>query len=414
MVGLIIFLVVLISIDFYVYQPVKIVLRKRKKTFRRVAKVIYWLIPLVPLILMPIYNSVEDFDTGRTIRYWMLSFFSVNYIPKLFITLVLVFYDILHFFNWIIKKMTLRRDKQEIAGKPISRGEFISKASLIAGAAPLAAMGFGIIKGAHDYRVRHVKIPMPSLPKEFHGIRIAQVSDIHSGSFFNKKAVLGGVDMLLGEKPDVIFFTGDLVNDTTKEVEDYIPVFNKLKADLGVFSVTGNHDYGDYANWSSAEAKKKNFEDLITAHKQMGYDLLLNESRYLEVDGERIAVIGVENWGAGRFQKYGDLDKAYASVKEEVPVKLLLSHDPSHWDAQVRPNYQDIDVMFAGHTHGFQFGVEIGNFKWSPSQYIYKQWADLYKEDNQYLYVNRGFGFIGYPGRIGINPEITIFELTKA
>jgi predicted MPP superfamily phosphohydrolase len=219
--------------------------------------------------------------------------------------------------------------------------------------------------------------------------------------------------MLLKEKPDVIFFTGDLVNNQTSELKDYFDVFNKVKAPLGVFSVTGNHDYGDYHRWESANAKAQNFQDLIRAHKELGFDLLQNENRWLEADGERIAILGNENWGAGRFAKYGKLDQAYKGT-EEAPVKLLLSHDPSHWDAQVRQNYKDIDIMFAGHTHGFQFGVEVGGLKWSPSQYIYKQWAGLYREEDQYLYVNRGFGYLGYPGRVGIPPEITIVTLKRA
>jgi predicted MPP superfamily phosphohydrolase len=182
---------------------------------------------------------------------------------------------------------------------------------------------------------------------------------------------------------------------------------------LGTYSITGNHDYGDYKRWASQRDKQENFKNLVQAHKQMGFDILMNEHRYLEQNGEKIAIIGIENWGGGGFAKYGKLDQAYAGI-EDANVKLLLSHDPSHWDAQVRKSYKDIDMMFAGHTHGFQFGVEIGDFKWSPSQYAYKQWAGLYKEDNQYLYVNRGFGYIGYPGRIGIPPELTVIELKRA
>jgi len=244
-------------------------------------------------------------------------------------------------------------------------------------------------------------------------VRIAQVSDIHSGSFFNKTAVKGGVEMVMKEKPDMIFFTGDLVNNESTEVKEYIDVFNKLRAPLGVYSVTGNHDYGDYKSWSSKEVKQQNFNDLIEAHRLLGFDLLMNENRFVEQGGEKLAIIGIENWGAGRFSKYGKMDQAYAGT-EEASAKILLSHDPSHWDAQIRTTYKDIDLMLSGHTHGFQFGVEIGGFKWSPSQYAYKQWAGLYKEGEQYLYVNRGFGYLGYPGRVGMPPEITILELKRA
>jgi predicted MPP superfamily phosphohydrolase len=271
-------------------------------------------------------------------------------------------------------------------------------------------MSWGIISGAHDYRIRRKTIFLPNLPKSFDGITIGQVSDIHSGSFFNKTAVKGGVEMIMREKPDILFFTGDLVNNETAEVEEYFDVFNKLKAPLGVYSVTGNHDYGDYKNWDSKKEKTQNFKDLIQAHKLLGYDLLMNENRIIELGGEKLAILGNENWGAGRFAKYGDLDKAYQG-SEEAAVKILLSHDPSHWDAQVRPKYSDIDLMLAGHTHGFQFGVEIGGFQWSPSQYAYKQWGGLYTQGKQHLYVNRGFGFLGYPGRVGMPPELTIITL---
>ncbi len=298
-------------------------------------------------------------------------------------------------------------------GVAIPRSEFLAKTALLAASVPFGAMTYGIISGAHDYRVRRSTIKLPNLPKEFDGIKIAQLSDIHTGSFFNKTAVKGGVEMLMKEKPDVIFFTGDLVNNESSEVKNYVDVFDKLKAPHGVFSVTGNHDYGDYQSWSSQEAKQENFKGLIEAHRMMGFDLLMNEHRFININGEKIAIIGNENWGGGRFAKYGRLDKAYAGT-EEAPVKILLSHDPSHWDAQVRPLYPDIDLMLSGHTHGFQFGVEIGNFKWSPSQYAYKQWAGLHQEGSQYLYVNRGYGYLGYPGRIGMPPEITIIELKRA
>ena len=410
--GIILAIIILLAIDFYVYYAMRILLRKRKTTFRKALKITYWILPVIPLIGMIVYPNIEGFEAARNVRYVIFAFFSINYIPKIFVTIILIAHDAIGFFNWLIRITTLKKERKKLAGSPISRGEFLAKVSLVTAVAPMALMGYGIIKGAHDYRVRRVRLPLKNLPKEFDGITIAQLSDIHSGSFFNKTAVRGGVDILLAEKPDVVFFTGDLVNDATSEVNDYIQVFQKIKAPLGVYSTTGNHDYGDYSSWPTKAAKDQNFKDLITAHKELGFDLMLNESRVLEVGGERISILGVENWGGGRFQKYGDLKKTYESA-EDAPVKLLLSHDPSHWDAQVRPNYKDIDVTFSGHTHGFQFGVEIGNYRWSPSQYIYKQWADLYQEGDQFIYVNRGFGFIGYPGRIGIAPEITIFELVR-
>jgi predicted MPP superfamily phosphohydrolase len=244
-------------------------------------------------------------------------------------------------------------------------------------------------------------------------MRIGHISDIHSGSFYNRTAVKGGVDMLMREKPDVVFFTGDLVNNQAVEMRDYVDVFDKVRAPLGVFSVTGNHDYGDYHQWASQDEKRKNFRDLMAAHKQMGYQLLMNEHRFIREGADRIAIIGNENWGGRGFAKYGKLSQAFNGT-HDAPVKLLLSHDPSHWDLQVRREFPEIDIMFSGHTHGFQFGVEIGGIKWSPSQYAYKQWSGLYHEGKQFLYVNRGFGYLGYPGRIGMPPELTIMELKRA
>ena len=335
------------------------------------------------------------------------------YFSKVFGVIVLLLDDIYRAGQWIFSKISPSNDSITQVKNGMTRSEFMSKASLIAVAVPLTTFGIGIASGAHNYRLRKKTVYLKNLPSAFDGISIGQLSDIHSGSFFSRQGVKKGLDLLLDEKPDVIFFTGDLVNDETSEVSKYKDLFSKITAPLGVFSTLGNHDYGDYKNWSNIEDKKKNLADLVRVHKEMGWDILMNENRTLKVDGEEIAIIGVENWGAGRFSKYGDLEKAYTGI-EEKPVKLLLSHDPSHWDAQIRPQFSDIDITFAGHTHGFQFGVEIGDFRWSPSKYIYKQWADLHQEENQYLYVNRGFGFIGYPGRIGIMPEVTIIELKKA
>jgi len=243
---------------------------------------------------------------------------------------------------------------------------------------------------------------------------MGQISDIHSGSFYNPKAVKGGVEMLIAQKPDFIFFTGDLVNDMATEMRDYQDIFTKVKAPLGVYSTLGNHDYGDYHfGKGNSPAKAKNLKDVIATHKIMGYDLLMNENRRLKVDGEEIGILGIENWGMGRFPKYGRMDLAVQNT-DDLPVKLLLSHDPSHWRAEVLPKYPQIDAMFSGHTHGMQFGVRTEKYQWSPVEYIYKEWAGMYAEQKQQLYVNVGYGFLGYPGRVGILPEITIFTLKNA
>jgi predicted MPP superfamily phosphohydrolase len=297
---------------------------------------------------------------------------------------------------------------------PISRSQFLIKAGLVAAAVPLTSLSWGVISGAYDYQVRRRDLILPNLPKAFDGIKMGQISDIHSGSFYNPTAVKGGVGLLMAEKPDFIFFTGDLVNDMATEMRDYQDIFTQVKAPLGVFSSLGNHDYGDYHfGKGSSPAKVKNLQDVIRTHKLMGYDLLMNEHRRLKVDGEEIGILGIENWGVGRFPKYGRMDLAVKNT-DDLPVKLLLSHDPSHWRAQVLPEYPQIDAMFSGHTHGMQFGVRTKDFQWSPIEYIYKEWAGLYTEKQQQLYVNVGYGFLGYPGRVGILPEITIFTLKRA
>ncbi|SMG11471.1 hypothetical protein SAMN05661096_00410 [Marivirga sericea] len=407
--------VIFILIDLYVFQAVKIAVQNFSPLGKNIVFGIYWGFTAITLLGFFLYHFTNPDLFSRVARQFMLVIVFMNYISKTIALLVLLIGDVVRFGQWSFYKITdlLNNSKSDIEGQKITRSAFFAKSALVAGSLPLAAMSFGIISGAHDYRIRRKSIVIPNLPKAWHGVKVAQVSDIHSGSFWNKVAVEGGVDMLLAEKPDLIFFTGDLVNNEANEVENYIPIFSNLKADLGVYSILGNHDYGDYKNWPSEKAKKQNLQNVIDAHGVMGWNILLDEHRVLEVDNEPLAILGVENWGAGRFAKYGDISKAYAGTAD-LPAKILLSHDPSHWDAQIRKDYQDIDLMLAGHTHGFQFGVEIPGFKWSPSQYVYKQWAGLYQEDNQNLYVNRGYGYLGYPGRIGIPPEITILELRQS
>lgn len=375
--------------------------------WRRAILAGYWIVSVVTLTGVLLYRQIDPKLLGN-LRLYITTFFFVLFVGKLFSTVFLMLEDVRRGVTWLVNLFPFVEEKHST-----SRSDFMKKTALIAGAIPVATMSFGVISGAHDYRVRKRIVYSPNLPKAFDGIRLAQISDIHTGSFFNKTAVAGGIDMLNAEKPDIAFFTGDLVNNRSEEAKDYLDIFKKVAAPLGVYSVMGNHDYGDYTSWSSPQAKQKDINNIHEMHSYMGYDLLLNENRTLRVDGEEIAILGCENWGAGRFSKYGDMKQTIAGV-DEKPFKLLLSHDPSHWDAQIRQDYPDIDLMLAGHTHGMQFGVEIGDFRWSPAQYRYKQWADLYQEGNQSLYVNRGYGFIGYPGRIGILPEITILELKRS
>lgn len=410
--------IVLLLIDFYIYKALRAT--QLQWAASPLFPKIWWgySLLLTICIFVSIYISIP-----LMFRSIILVAFFLTFISKFTFILILLADDIRRGGVWLKRLLMPKKAQVEpvqnsdapLPEKPvkgISRSQFLTKAGILVAAAPMAPLGWGVISGAYDYRVRREKLYLPNLPKEFHGMKIGQLSDVHSGSFYNKTAVQGGVDLLLAEKPDVVFFTGDLVNYLANEMRDYQDIFAKVQAPLGVFSTLGNHDYGDYHfGPEPSTAKTKNLQDVKDVHRVMGWDLLLNENRKLKINNEEIGIIGVENWGTGRFPKHGRLDLALQGT-EEVPVKLLLSHDPSHWRAQVL-SQPDVDVMFAGHTHGMQFGVRMGNIKWSPAQYIYKEWAGLYRQGQQQLYVNTGFGFLGYPGRVGILPEITVFELVK-
>ena len=406
------FVIFFLVVDAYLFQAVLSVSDEWTPLWKKLVRYAFWVPTVLCITAMAYWTFGDPYKITSGMRNWILTGLFATYFSKVFGILFVFADDFQRGVRWVADYFSKGAD-ENLPGKSIPRSEFLTKAALVATAIPFGTMMFGIVSGAHDYRIRRVKIALPNLPAGFDGIRIGQVSDIHAGSFFNKTAVKGGVEMMLKEKPDIIFFTGDLVNNQAEEMKAYADVFSKLKAPLGVFSVTGNHDYGDYHTWPSQEAKRRNFRDLKDVHGYMNYRLLMNEHHIIRDGGDQIAIIGNENWGGRGFTQYGKLEQAYIGT-EEAAVKLLLSHDPSHWDAQVRPQFPDIDVMFSGHTHGFQFGVEIGNIKWSPSQYAYKQWSGLYNEGHQYLYVNRGFGYLGYPGRIGMPPELTIFELHRA
>lgn len=402
--------IILLFLDFYIYRALRTTNIKWAKT--RTFTILWWLYSA--LLFIGIIGTVY-FDLRLAVRSIVLVAFFITFVTKFVFALTFIIDDVRRGGVWLKRKVFPSTPAVEAIPEKketrISRSDFLAKTGIVIAAVPFTSLSWGIISGAYDYRVRHQKLYLPDLPKAFHGMKIGQLSDIHSGSFYNKKAVQGGVDMLLREKPDMIFFTGDLVNNLASELTEYKDIFNKLKAPLGIYSVLGNHDYGEYHfGTEPSVAKAKNLELIMQTQREMGWDLLMNENRTIKVDNEEIGVIGIENWGAGlRFPKYGNLKKALMG-SDEMPVKLLLSHDPSHWRAQVLDS-PDIDAMFSGHTHGMQFGIRTKCFQWSPVQYIYKEWAGLYQEGQQQLYVNTGFGFLGYPGRVGILPEITVFEL---
>ena len=406
--GLIIISILLIIIDIYIYRAIRSVSWKWKGQKHLLFAYIWW--GYTFLLIAGVFVSIF-FNIKFLLRSIILVVFFVTFVSKIFILPFLIADELRRIAIWIKRKFNRKEENTINKEKSIPRSEFLIKAGTLVAAIPLASLSYGVVSSAYDYRVKRRTLYLPNLPKAFDGIKLGQLSDIHSGSFYDRKAVIGGVDMLLKEKPDMIFFTGDLVNNVASEMYEYQDIFSKVKAPLGVFSVLGNHDYGDYHyGQGTSAAKIKNLADVKKTHKNMGWDLLLNENRRLKIDGEEIAILGIENWGVGRFAKYGRMDLAIKDI-DDVPVKLLLSHDPSHWRAQVLPEYPQIDAMFSGHTHGMQFGLVTEKFQWSPAQYIYKEWAGLYKQGLQQLYVNVGYGFLGYPGRVGILPEITIFEL---
>lgn len=412
--------ILLLVFDFYIFFALRATKIKAAKT--KWFSWVWWGYSIA--LLLGLYISAK-FNLPLAYRSVILVAFFMTAASKFIFIVILLLDDIRRGGIWVAKLFSPRRSNESLPErveelseplpeKPvngISRSEFLTKSGILVASLPIFPLSWGMISGGYDYKIIRQKLYLPNLPASFHGMRIAQISDVHSGSFYNKKAVLGGIEMIMGEKPDAVFFTGDLVNNVASEMRDYQDIFTKLKADLGVYSVLGNHDYGDYYfGREDSAAKRKNLKNLKETHKIMGWDLLLDEHRAIEMNNEKISIVGVENWGTGRFPKKGDLKKALMGT-EESSVKLLLSHDPSHWRAQVLDT--DVDVMFAGHTHGMQFGVRGEHFQWSPAKYVYKEWAGLYEEQDQKLYVNVGYGFLGYPGRVGILPEITVFELIK-
>lgn len=403
----------MLLLDFYFFQAVKFLANNTTPKTKTIIYSTYWIISLSAIIILLILPFLHFEKQAKWIRTTIFAIIAGLFFSKLIASIFFLVDDIRRGIQWIAGKIFFSNTEGENlqVGEKITRSAFLNWAGMLAGGGLLSTLIYGF-NNKYRYQVKRIKLSAANLPATFKGLKIVQISDIHSGSFSDKEAVRKGVYKILKEKPDLILFTGDLVNNMADEMEDYMDVFDKLNAPLGVFSTLGNHDYGDYVSWESDEAKKTNLEKLKTVHATLGWRLLMNEHVALEKGGEKIAVIGIENWSAkANFPKYGDLKKAYTGA-EKYPYKILLSHDPSHWKAEVCESYKDIDLMLAGHTHGMQFGVELPGIKWSPVQYVYKEWAGLYENASQKLYVNRGFGFIGYPGRVGILPEITVLELS--
>ena len=398
-------LLLLVFFQWYSYQALKTAISNRWILYGYV----FFTVIIVGNLLF--YTLILERNTTNEPRLmYAIGFFLSLLIFQLLVSVILLAEDVFRIPQALYS--FLKRVPEQTQFIP-SRRKIISQIALGLASIPFASLLYGMYRGKYNYKVLSYNLEFEDLPDAFDGFKITQISDIHSGSFDNQTKVQYGVDLVNQQKSDLVLFTGDLVNNRADEIKPWIKIFNKIKAEFGVFSILGNHDYGDYMRWESPAAKRKNMEDLYDAHNEMGWDLLLNESRFIEKDGERLAIIGVENWGSG-FKKAGDLNKALNKVSEK-DFKILLTHDPSHWGAQVIPHPFKIHLTLSGHTHGMQFGIEIpGIIKWSPAKWRYKQWAGVYGENKQYLNVNRGFGYLAYPGRVGMWPEVSVITLSKS
>jgi predicted MPP superfamily phosphohydrolase len=399
----IIFTFLVIAVEIYTFQAFKTISKSKLIRFSFLAVsvgiYIYFFVTLL----------TYDRSNGQTPQFQMAVGLLLTFsIPKLVIILVLFGEDV---YRWILKLISAISSNE--TRSLVGRRQFVSQIALGLAAIPFVSFIYGIVQGKYNYKVLKYQLTFDDLPEAFDGYTITQISDIHSGSFTNKEKIQYGVDLINEQKSDLMLFTGDIVNNKADEMDDWIDVFDKLEAKEGKYAILGNHDYGDYMDWKTPQDKIDNFQKVKEIHKKIGFDLLLDEHRYIEKDGQKIALVGVENWGKG-FNQAGDLERASAGIQKE-DFKILMSHDPSHWEEKVKNDDFNYHLTLSGHTHGLQMGIEIpGWIRWSPSRFVYKQWAGLYEEFGRYVNVNRGFGYHAFPGRVGIWPEITVIELKKA
>ena len=399
----IILIFLVIAVEIYTFQAFKTISKSKLIRFSFLAVsvgiYIYFFVTLL----------TYDRSNGQTPQFQMaVGLLLTISVPKLVIILVLFGEDV---YRWILKLISAISSNE--TRSLVGRRQFVSQIALGLAAIPFVSFIYGIVQGKYNYKVLKYQLTFDDLPEAFDGYTITQISDIHSGSFTNKEKIQYGVDLINEQKSDLMLFTGDIVNNKADEMDDWIDVFDKLEAKEGKYAILGNHDYGDYMDWKTPQDKIDNFQKVKEIHKKIGFDLLLDEHRYIEKDGQKIALVGVENWGKG-FNQAGDLERASAGIQKK-DFKILMSHDPSHWEEKVKNDDFNYHLTLSGHTHGLQMGIEIpGWIRWSPSKFVYKQWAGLYEEFGRYVNVNRGFGYHAFPGRVGIWPEITVIELKKA
>ena len=400
---------VFILLDVYAFQTFRVVTKPYSPQWRQFLFISYWALSAIAYLIGigMITNLISE--KQHLITVYGRTLIMILFVTKLMSIPFLLIDDIRRLLLAVLNFFMVEKNFDT------GRSRFLTTVGLAMGAAPFALLTYGALRNPYRYRLRRSKVYIEGLPEGLEGFKIVQISDIHSGSFVFKEPLLNGVEMINEEKADLVVFTGDIVNYKADEMDGLYEYFNQIKPGSAgpVYSILGNHDYGNYYRWKSKKEQDDNFQAVKDIHKKLNWSLLLNEHRIVEHDGAKIGLIGVENFSAlPQFPKYGDLKKSVEGMPT-TDIRILLSHDPTHWDFEVNKEFQDIQLMLAGHTHGFQFGVEIpGWFKWSPSQMVFKQWAGLYQKGKQYLYVNRGFGFLGYAGRVGILPEITSLTLT--
>ena len=399
-----IFILIYLLVDVYSYQAVRTV---SKNSWLLGLYFVISLAVLAALYFVLNANGPSSFMAPP--RNYSFGLFLVIFLPKLLLVIFMFGEDVMRFFTGMYFKFTTNDNDFYLP----SRRKFISTMALGIAAIPFTSLLYGMVKGKYNYKVLKYELEFEDLPEAFDGYTITQISDIHSGSLDNKNKVKYAIDLVNEQESDVVLFTGDLVNNVVEEMMDWKQLFSSLKAEDGVFSILGNHDYGDYVRWEKEEDKEHNLLELKKLQADMGWDLLLNEHRFLEKGNDRIALIGVENWGENGFKKAGDLNKACEGI-ENNDFKIVMSHDPSHWKSEVKHDDRNFHLTLSGHTHGMQFGIEIpGWIKWSPIKYRYENWAGIYEEQGRFINVNRGFGYLGYPGRVGIWPEISVIKLKK-
>jgi len=402
---LLILFLILFVVEVYVYQALRTLVKAKS------ILVSYQIISALFLVFIVYSFTQFDRSVGQTSQSMRtMGLLLLIYIPKIILTLVLFGEDIFRVGFGSVNHFAKFNDSVDFLA---SRRKFISQIGLGIAAVPFLSLIYGVTTGKYNYKVIKQRIFFPDLPDAFDGMTITHISDVHSGSFDNPDKINYAIDLINEQNSDIILFTGDIVNTDAKEMHPWIDTFKRIKEHkYGKFSVLGNHDYGEYVTWPSEAAKEKNFQDIKDLHRQIDFKLMLNEHAFIENGTDKIALVGVENWGL-KFKKVGDLQKASNGLSKD-DFKILMSHDPSHWDAEINTHEKNFHLTLSGHTHGLQFGIEIpGIIKWSPIQYVYKQWAGLYENLGRYVYVNRGFGFHAYSGRVGIMPEITVIELKK-